>query len=86
MIFIGFYLIIFFLFIQNQIIATQSVYMKQQQQQQPSQHNLGAPSQQGANVNDLFKQQDPVALLQGNFGDLALKDPQMVCTSFNLKL
>lgn len=58
--------------------------MKQQQQQQPSQHNMGAPlQQQGANVNDLFKQQDPVAMLQGNFSDLALKDPQMVCTCSN---
>lgn len=53
---------------------------QQQQQQQPSQHNMGAPvQQQGANVNDLFKQQDPVSMLQGNFNDLALKDPQMVC-------
>ncbi len=57
-------------------MATQAVYMKQQQQ---SQHNLGAPSpQQGANVNDLFKPQDPVTMLQSNFSDLSFKDPQMV--------
>lgn len=50
--------------------------MKQQQ----SQHNLGAPvQQQGANMNDFFKAQDPISILQNNFTDLNLtKDPQMV--------
>lgn len=50
--------------------------MKQQQ----SQHHLGAPAQQqGANMTDFFKTQDPLSLLQTNFSDLTLnKDPQMV--------
>ncbi|KAK7590071.1 hypothetical protein V9T40_001684 [Parthenolecanium corni] len=66
--------------LQSQIIAVQSVYMKQQQQQpqQPSQHLGGPVQQQSVNVNDLFKQQDPVSMLQGQFNDLVLKDPQML--------
>lgn len=62
--------------------------MKQQQQ---SQHNLGTPAQQqGANMNDFFKTQDPLTILQTNLNDLTLnKDPQMVffifiCKYYNL--
>lgn len=49
--------------------------MKQQQQ---SQHNLGAPTQQGANINEFFKTQDPLSVLQANFNEINIKDSQMV--------
>lgn len=50
--------------------------MKQQQQ---SQHNLGAPTQQGANINEFFKTQDPLSVMQTSFSEINIKDSQMVC-------
>ncbi|XP_071444399.1 protein Gawky isoform X1 [Hetaerina americana] len=65
--------------LQNQIAAQQAIYVKQQQQQQ---HHMAATQGGGAGPHsggDYFKppMHDPMATLQGNFGELAIKDPQV---------